>query len=502
MASPSTIQPNGQVANQTTDSQAIPATHLLATFISTATPNHLTPEIRAKVQEVLLDYIGVTLGAIHHADSTKPIYNAIKALQGPVLPAATTNGSTNSEGKNPYCTVLGHGTPHFLPQHAGLLNAAFAHSLDFDDTYAAGTLHAGITTISAALTQAESLANSGTPPSAERFILAVSVGYEVTCRLGRELGFEAYERGFHNTGTAGIFGAVATIAVLKGLSTEVVENAFGLAGSKAAGSMQYLENGSWNKRLHAGFAVHDAFLCVTLAEAGVLGAAKAIEGKNGFLKAYTPNPSISLSRLTADLGSQWCWLASALKPYPACRMTHCFIEICGEINADRAEKGAPMLLESIASITARMTPANHILIGDDTPNKRHPSNAIDAQFSVYFQVANALLYGARTGDMTPYSRLDDAAIHRLTDKVQVQVDESMSGFAAKMQIRWSDGSTEDFQQVPPLGEVQHPFSKDKVEEKFRSLAEPVLGKERAEEVVKRVCRLEEQNIADLIQLLG
>ncbi|KAH9842262.1 Cis-aconitate decarboxylase [Teratosphaeria destructans] len=501
MASTSTSRPNDLVANQPIVSQTIPATHLLATFISTATSRHLTPDIRAKVQEVLLDYIGVTLGAIHHVDSTRPIYNAIRALQGPTLPAATTNGRVDGESHNPYCTVLGHGTPHFLPQYAGLLNAAFAHSLDFDDTYAAGTLHAGVTTISAALTQAESLTSSGMPPSPENFILAVSVGYEVTCRLGRELGFEAYERGFHNTGTAGIFGAIAAIAVLKGLSIEVVEHAFGLAGSKAAGSMQYLENGSWNKRLHAGFAVHDAFLSVTLAEAGVTGAAKAIEGKSGFLKAYTPNPSISLSRLTADLGVQWCWLDSALKPYPACRMTHCFIEICGAIHVDQAEKAVSRLESDIASITVRMTPANHILIGDDTLNKRHPNNAIDAQFSVYFQVAHALLYGARTGDMTPYSRLDDAAIHRLTDKVRVQVDESMSGFAARMQIRWSDGSTQDFEQVYPLGEVQHPFGKENVEEKFRNLAVPVLGKERAEVVVEKVSSLEEQSIAELVQLL-
>lgn len=212
------------------------------------------------------------------------------------------------------CTVIGTGAPHFLPHYAGLLNATFAHSLDFDDTYAEGTLHAGVTSISAALAQAEATPENH-PVLPEDFMLAVSVAYEVTCRVGRELGYDAYSRGFHNTSIAGIFGAIAAIAVLKRLDAKTVETAFGLAGSKAAGSMQYLENGSWNKRLHPGFAVHDAFMCVALAEAGIVGAAKILEGKNGVFKAYTPKPHVDLHRLVTGLGEEWCWLASSLYAY-------------------------------------------------------------------------------------------------------------------------------------------------------------------------------------------
>lgn len=231
-----------------------PVTKLLASFVADAQPAHLTTELRDKIKEVLIDFVGVVVGALDHADSTEPIYKAILALQG-----SGTNGN---------CTVLAKGKPHMLPQYASLLNSAFGHSLDFDDTYAPGTLHSGVTAISAALTQSELLGSSS---NSERFMLAIAVGYEVTCRIGRELGYEAYSQGMHNTSTAGIFGAVAAIATLKGLTAETIELAFGLAGSKAAGSMQYLDNGSWNKRLHPGFAVHDAFMCVNLAEAGVIG---------------------------------------------------------------------------------------------------------------------------------------------------------------------------------------------------------------------------------------
>ncbi|KAK4897390.1 hypothetical protein LTR27_004910 [Elasticomyces elasticus] len=479
---------NGSNGNMNTNghtngrgSDEVPATHLLAAFAANAEVSQLTPELREKVKEVLLDFIGVTIGAITHADSTTAILTAITALQGPTI-------TKSSPG---VCTVLGQGEPRFSKQYAGLLNAALGHSLDFDDTYAPGTLHAGVTAIAASMAEAESLAIAGNAPSAEEVMLAISVAYEVTCRLGRELGYEAYSRGFHNSSTA---------AVLRHLSTETVEMAFGLAGSKAAGSMQYLDNGSWNKRLHPGFAVHDAFMCVALAEAGVVGASRIIEGKSGFLKAYTPNVNVSLQRLVGGLGEQWEFLASSLKPYPACRMTHAFIESSGNMHAGRA-KSSSVSPDDIESVELTMSPSNFILVGDPTPNKRHPTNVIDAQFSAYFQVAHSLLYGAKTGDMSPYSRLEDAAIGQLTERIEVKTDKSMSGFSAKMSVRWADGQVESKEQQFPLGEVEHPFTSDKVEEKFRALAVPVYGEEKASQIVTAVDALEEANILDLMKLL-
>jgi 2-methylcitrate dehydratase PrpD len=140
-------------------------------------------------------------------------------------------------------TVIGMGQ-EWSPQYSALLNGFLGHSLNFDDTYAEGFLHASVTTISAGLTDAQHAA----------FIAAFAVGYEVTCPIGRALGEVASSRVFHSTVTAGIFETVATIAKIKGLSPSVIETAFGLAGSKAAGSMQHLDNRSWNKRLHPGFA--------------------------------------------------------------------------------------------------------------------------------------------------------------------------------------------------------------------------------------------------------
>jgi 2-methylcitrate dehydratase PrpD len=453
---------------------------MLADFVASASTKQLTPALREKVKEVVIDYIGVVVGAIDNADSTEPIYKAIAALQG--------------KGNKGNCTVLAKGEPHMFPQYAGLLNSAFGHSMDFDDTHAEGTLHAGVTAISAAMTQAEVL---GSEASSEDFMLAICVGYEVTCRIGRELGFFSYDRGFHNTSIAGIFGAVSAIAVLKKLPASTIEHAFGLAGSKAAGSMQYLDNGSWNKRLHPGFAVHDAFMCVGLAEAGVIGATKIIEGKMGFLQAYSPNPHPELNRLAARLGKEWIWLASSLKPYPACRMTHGFIELCGNINTAH---GGRVTAADVKAIDLYMSPSCNKLIGDPTPNKIHPENVIDGQFSAYFQSANALVHGSATG-LKAYQRLQDPSVNDLCDKITVTTDQAMMSFQARMRIEWADGKVEDLRQDFPLGEVEHPFTRDRVDEKFLSLAAPVYGKDKSRKIIEAVDGIEGRSVEDLLVLL-
>ena len=478
---PSANGVNGHTNGATTNGDAeTPVTTLLVSFVANASTKQLTPEIREKVKEVVIDYIGVVVGAIDNADSSDPIYKAILAFQGP--------------GNSGNCTVLGKGVPHMLPQYAGLVNSAFGHSMDFDDTHAEGTLHAGVTAISAAMTEAEVL---GEKTTSEEFMLAVSIGYEVTCRIGRELGFFSYDRGFHNTSIAGIFGAVATIAVLKRLPAEVVEMAFGIAGSKAAGSMQYLDNGSWNKRLHPGFAVHDAFMSVALAEAGVIGATKIIEGKMGFLQAYSPNPHPDFRRLTEGLGTDWIWLSSSLKPYPACRMTHGFIEMSGNVNSKHNDK---VSASDVKQITLTMSPSCFKLVGDPAPNKIHPINVIDGQFSAYFQTANALVYGSATG-LKAYQRLQDKDINELCDKITVNIDKTMIGFEAKAKIEWADGRVEEIRQDYPLCELQHPFTRDKVDEKFLSLAGPVYGKSKARDIITTVDHIEDHSIEDLLVLL-
>lgn len=147
-----------------------------------------------------------------------------------------------------------------------------------------------------------------------------------------------------------------------------------------------------------------------------------------------------------------------------------------------------------------MPPSSFILVGDPTPNKVHPTNNIDAQFSGYFQTANALLYGSSTG-MQAYHKLQDPQILALCDRMEVVVDPAMTGFAAGVRVEWISGRVDEYRQQYPLGEVQHPFTRDKVDEKFHSLVDPVYGGEKAQDIIDLVGDLERYSVQDLCLLL-
>ncbi|KAJ5587975.1 uncharacterized protein N7459_003740 [Penicillium hispanicum] len=448
-----------------------PITQIVAEFVYHTNYQQLDHTVIATVKNLLLDYIGVASAATQKAESTGPVFEAISKLNG--------RGGSH--------TVIASGQT-FTAQYAALLNGLLAHSLDFDDTFAPGALHAGTTTISAGLVAAEDSSSS-----TETLLAALAVGYEVTCRLGRALTQAAYSRGFHNTATAGIFGAVATIAKIKGLSVPLIEMAFGLAGSKAAGSMQYLENGSWNKRLHPGFTVHDAWMCVELAQAGVIGAAKILEGKFGFFNAYTP-ATVDYDKLRQGLGTEWVFLETIWKPFPACRMTHGLITMVDDLRApDR-------WTNEVKSITVQLPAYQIPIVGASTPNKVHPQNIVDAQFSAYYQVSLAWLHGGHTG-WAGYDRLHDEDIHALADRITIVPGENLSAYQQRIKIEFGDGSTVEKDIEPGLEDRADESAREQVIAKYLGLASDIYGEERAKQIQETVYSLEARHVQTLMDLI-
>ncbi|KAK5219253.1 hypothetical protein LTR72_008435 [Exophiala xenobiotica] len=472
------------VATQTLDdgirsvpahSEALPesVTELLAQFVATTSGDILTPDVSEKLKVLLLDYLGVSASAGLSAESSEKFVDGITSFSGA------------AEGRN---TVLTKGSK-FPQQYAALLNGAFCHTYDFDDTHSNAVLHPGSSLISAALSQAETQNVSG-----RELLLSLAVGYEVACRVGAALGVGAYKRGFHNTGTVGIYGSIAAICKLRGSSQHIVKDAFGLALSKAAGSMQFLENGSWNKRLHPGFAAHDALLCVSLAEAGVLGASEAFEGKYGLLHNYSE--SGDPSRITKRLGEEWTFLETACKPFPACRMTHGQLEMVGKWRKVHEARGIP------TSITVTLPTNSFPIVGLPARNKIRPECIVDAQFSSYFQVAASWLYGTNLG-WAIYEKIHDKRVLELCERVKCEMDGTYNALESRMKIIFPDGTTVEDEILVPIGEPERPFEWDTgVKEKFLGLAEPVYRRNKCEKICSVVKAIESHGAAELMTLLA
>jgi len=257
-------------------------TAALSAFAAGIRLDALPPEVVSRSRFLLLDLVGNIVRARHDAESTASFLATTRAM-------GLASGNSGVFGD----------AARYTPAGAAFLNGALAHSLDFDDTHAAASLHPGAPVIPAALAAGEMTGASGAD-----VLAAIIAGYEITCRVALALpAGEHYDRGYHPTATCGAFGAAAAAARVLGLDADGVASALGTVLSQTAGSLQFLVNGAWTKRFQVGWAALNGLMAAKLASEGFKGAAEALEGKHGFMRAYAPNPTPE--RAVQGLGQTW-----------------------------------------------------------------------------------------------------------------------------------------------------------------------------------------------------
>jgi 2-methylcitrate dehydratase PrpD len=364
-------------------------------------------------------------------------------------------------------TVIGRETGASA-EHAALLNGTFAHTLDFDDTNIGARLHPGAPVIAAVLAAAEAADATGAD-----LVAGIVAGYEVTCRIGRALGEGVYDRGFHPTAIAGTFGAAAGAARVFGASAAEIQSALGIAGSMAAGSMQFLSNGSWNKRLHPGLAARNGLLASMLARNGFRGSEQALEGDSGALVNYSSE--IRPGELTRNLGSEWFMLDTGFKPYPSCRLTHTATDLCLQL---RDDLGRPPADEEI---TVAISPRADSIVGGGEPRKVRPQSVVDAQFSVRYQCAVALLDGEV--NWSSYADLLRPDVIDLAERLDVVVDPELTLAAAELRCDRAGKSVLRLHRDAPRGESGDAGNPAVVETKLRQASVGIWSPERLEQLV-------------------
>jgi 2-methylcitrate dehydratase PrpD len=421
-----------------TDSVKSNATQRLAEMVVGLHADAMPDQTQALMTKCILDWAGVSAGGASLAESASELLAALAEDAG--------HGTTAVVGRRDTYTEQG----------GAFLNGTFAHSLELDDTYLPGRLHPGAPCIAAGMAAGQTLGASGPD-----FLAALLAGYEVSCRLSAALGPGMFSRGLHPTGVAGTFGATATVGKLWGLSVDQLVSAFGLAGSMASGSTQYLHSGSWNKRMHAGLAARNGVFATALARAGVIGATEAFEGEHGVLHAFSdhsvPEP------LTADLGTTWQTLTVGIKPYPGCRLTH------GAIDASlQMRTRLPGTVPAAAAFTVHLNPDDATIVAGKAQNKFQPRNTVEGQFSVYFQIAAALLHGRP--DWTVYELLGNSEVEALARRITAVPDDDIPEAGAILSVHGADLEGEPIRVDTPTGDPATALSWQVIETKFRSLA--------------------------------
>jgi 2-methylcitrate dehydratase PrpD len=414
----------------------------LAEFTAALRFEDLPPAVVASARLRTLDILGIGLAAT--TLETAP--SVLGALEG--------------WGAAGDCTVFGakRGAPAPL---AVLANGALAHSLDFDDTHKLSITHASAVVVPVALALGEAGGLDG-----REVLTAMVAGYEAITRLGMAAPGAFHARGWHATAVCGVFAAALVAGRLERLDVARLTAALGIAGSFSSGVLEHLEDGSWVKRVHPGWAGHGGVVASALARGGFSGPATILDGRFGFYRTFLgvePDPLPF-----ATLGREWETLAIGFKPYPCCHYNHAYLDCALELRREHA-----LTPETIAAVECRVPAGQVPIVCEPRAAKLRPRTAYDAQFSLPYSVAAALLDGRVGLDTYEAAGLSEPGRLALAERVTHVVDPDSAfpnGFPGWVRIRLSNGRTLEARAPDGRGSLARPLPPETIVEKFRGNA--------------------------------
>lgn len=369
----------------------------------------------------------------------------------------------------------------FPAVNAAFANAVSEHSIELDDVDELALFHYGPPTISAALAVAEWTGASG-----REFLTALMAGCEVFSRVSRATNNDLRNRGFHTTPTAGVFAAAAAAGKLLGLDADGLTSAFGLAGAQASGTME-MYGPSMQKRFNPGPSARNGVTAAILAQKGFTGADTILEGERGFGVAFAGRFDVDAA--LEGLGSM-IPVTIEHKPYSAARPIH------NGVDCALAVRSTPGFdVDAVESIVIRRHPDWALYHLNAVPTTFH-----EAQVSLPYSVAVALVFGAALPDQYSDENLENPLVRRLSQLVEIEVDDSLArGVSCDMRVGFADGSSASSLVDYPKGSAENPMTRDDLRAKFDLLTAPYLPVGAAERIEKLVDDLE--NLHDVAALI-
>ncbi len=364
-----------------------------------------------------------------------------------------TRDMLNSEAGTPEAFIFGQATR--LPARAAALaNGTTSHALDYDDTHFLHIGHPSVAIFPAALALAERQNASGAD-----FLTAALVGYEASCRIGHWLGRSHYEAGFHQTATAGAFGATLTAARLLKLPADQTRHALGLACTRVSGLKAQF--GTMGKPFNAGMAASNGVEAAQLASHGFISNPEALETAFGFADTHAAAQT-DRAEVLRRLGRDFVLEQVQHKFHACCHGLHAALEALQTLEISD--------LNDIISVTVHTHPRWLKVC-----NKPSPTTGLEAKFS-YRQTVAMALAGVNTGALQSYS---DAIcqipeIKALREKVQVVGDGSLADTASRVVLVLSGGDRRE-----ASFDLTKPMVASAREKRVREKAAALIGNEKS-----------------------
>jgi 2-methylcitrate dehydratase PrpD len=355
------------------------------------------------------------------------------------------------------CTVVGH--PRLLSSSgAAFVNGTAAHGQDFDDTFEGGPVHAGAVIVPAVLAACERHRPNG--PMA---LIGIAVGSEVLCRLSLVVPKAVHKAGFHPTAVFGAMGAAAGVGAALGLSALEIVDALGIAGSMASGIIEYLAEGAWTKRMHAGWAAQSGIRAALLARAGFVGPRTVFEGTHGLFHGFAHTTEGDYEALTAEFGERWVTDTIAFKPYPCGTMAQPYID-CARRMAARGIRA-----EDIAAIVCEVAEGTVHRLWEPLADKQRPPNGYAAKFAVPYLLATGFLRGGVGLGAFTEGAIRDPRVLALAAKVQFVIDPENPyphNYTGHIKAILKDGTVVEERQPHLRGGAHEPLTRQDVIDKF------------------------------------
>ena len=438
----------------------------LARFANELTYDRIPAAIRQRAKELILDSVGIAFASTRY-DFAHRTLSAAVALGGAGEHAA-----------------IGMGTR--LPlRDAALVNGTLIHGLDYDDTHVQAATHVTCSMFPTALGVAAQEGLSG-----KDLLAAYVAAVEVAGRVGSVTEGQWHLVGFHPTGVVGAFGCAIAAGKLFGISDQQMAMAQGVALSTASGSLEFLQDGAWTKRMHPGWAAVAGITAAALAKQGFVGPKQPYEGRFGLWNSHLGPLARGLDfhRATEALHERWEIQRTAVKPFPACHFNHAAADatlILREKHGLRAEQ--------IRRVLARVPEPTVKVVCEPLATKQSPQNAYDAQFSIPFTVAASIVRGKfGLAELEP-EVLNDPTILGLAKKVSYEVDPDSpfpNYYSSEIVIETTDGRTLRHREEKNRGAGDRPLSTDDIVTKFMDNAMTAVSRERAERIRDLVLSLD------------
>lgn len=352
---------------------------------------------------------------------------------------------------------------------AALSNGTTSHALDYDDTHFGHVGHPSVAVIPSALAIAEKVGASG-----KDFVDAALIGVEASCRIGAWLGRAHYQLGFHQTATAGCFGATLAACRLLGVSAEQTRHAMGIASSRASGLKSQF--GTMGKPYNAGLAAANGVEAAELAAKGFVSEPEGLECAQGFGETHGGEMPPA-GRVLDGLGTSFLFQSVQHKFHACCHGLHAALEALTEAR-DRHQ----LQPDRIESVTLTVNPRWLKVC-----NIPEPSTGLEAKFSYRLTAAMALT-GRDTSALSTFSdaTCKDNLLVRLRDRVHVIADDTVSDTQTHAVIECAGG--ESFKATYDLAQ---PLPIEMREERVRAKAAALLGAEPAATLWRRVVEVGE-----------